>query len=368
MRFALTDEQQMLRESVRGALTRELPLARVRECLERRDGGAAMRALAAAQGWTGIGIGEDAGGQGGGVVEQAVLAEELGHAAAPTSAIVAGALAARVLAVGGDRAGRLLEELAQGTRTVVVAIDGGADGAAGAGAPTVLAGRARGAIAHVLAAPEADVAIVIDAAGAAHAVDARAGGCAVRARELVDPGRTIGDVDLDGAPAEPLGGAGDTGDLAALGAVLVSAEAVGAAARLLEMTVEYVAQRQQFGVVIGSFQAIKHAAADMLVEIETARSAVYYAAWALGRGDAAAAAGAVSMAKAYAAPAAASVADKALALHGAVGFTWEHDLHLFLKRTHTARALFGSAGAHRDRVAALLDLTGTAGCAAVAVA
>jgi alkylation response protein AidB-like acyl-CoA dehydrogenase len=367
MRFALTDEQQMLRESVRGALTRELPLARVRECLERRDGGAAMRALAAAQGWTGIGIGEDAGGQGGGVVEQVVLAEELGYAAAPASAIIAGALAARVLAAGVDRAGRLLEELAQGTRAVVVAIDGSRDDDGGAGAATVVAGRAHGAVAHVLAAPEADVAIVIDAAGAAHAVDARARGCAIRARQLVDPGRSIGDVDLDGAPAEALGGTGGTGDLAALGAVLVSAEAVGAAARLLEMTIEYVTQRQQFGVVIGSFQAIKHAAADMLVEIETARSAVYYAAWALGSGDAAAA-GAVSMAKAYAAPAAASVADKALALHGAVGFTWEHDLHLFLKRTHTARALFGSAGAHRERVAADLDLTGTAGRSPVAVA
>jgi alkylation response protein AidB-like acyl-CoA dehydrogenase len=352
MRFALTDEQQMLRESVRGALMRELPLARVRECLEQRDGGAALRALAAAQGWTGIGIDEDAGGQGGGVVEQAVLAEELGYAAAPTSSIIAGALAARVLAAGGERAAQLLEELAEGT-VVVVAIDG--DGAGGAA--TVTAGRAHGSVANVLAAPEADVALVLDGAGAAHAVDVRASGCAVRARELVDPGRSIGDLDLDGAPAEALGAA--AGDLAALGAVLVSAEAVGAAARLLEMTVEYVAQRRQFGVVIGSFQAIKHAAADMLVEIETARSAVYYAAWALGSGDAAAAA-AVSMAKAYAVPAAASVADKALALHGAVGFTWEHDLHLFLKRTHTARALFGSAAVHRELVAATLDLTGTA--------
>src|SRR4051794_21399615 len=131
MRFALTDEQRMLRESVRGALTRELPLARVRESLERRDPGAPMRALAAAQGWTGIGIDEDAGGQGGGVVEQALLAEELGYAAAPSSPIIAGALAARVLAAGGDRASRLLEELADGTRIVVPAVDG-ASAAAGA--------------------------------------------------------------------------------------------------------------------------------------------------------------------------------------------------------------------------------------------
>jgi alkylation response protein AidB-like acyl-CoA dehydrogenase len=343
----------MLRESVRGALTRELPLARMRECFERRDPWAAMRALAVAQGWTGIGIDEDAGGQGGGVVEQALLAEELGYAAAPSSSSIAGALAARALGAGGDRAHRLLKELAEGTRTVVVAID---CAAGTADAATVSAGRASGSVAHVLAAPEADVAVIVGGDGA-HAVGVRASGCAVRTRELVDPCRSIGDLDLDGAPAEALGGAGSAGDLAALGAVLVSAEAVGAAARLLEMTVEYVAQRRQFGVVVGSFQAIKHTAADMLVEIETARSAVYHAAWALGSGDAAAA----SMAKAYAAPAAASVADKALALHGAVGFTWEHDLHLFLKRTHTARALFGSAATHRELIAVALDLTGTAG-------
>lgn len=355
MRFSLTDEQRMLRESVRGALARELPLARVRECLERRDG-ATMRALAAAQGWTGIGIDEDAGGQGGGVVEQALLAEELGYAAAPSSSILAGMLAARLLAAGGDRARRLLEELAGGTRTVVVAIDAGSGAADGA---SVAAGRARGFVAHVLAAPEADVVIVAGGKDGPHAVDVRASGCAVRARELVDPGRSIGDLDLDGAPADALGGTGSPRDLAALGAVLVSAEAVGAAARLLEMTVEYVAQRRQFGVVVGSFQAIKHTAADMLVEIETARSAVYHAAWALGAGNAGATA-AASTAKAYAAPAAASVADKALALHGAVGFTWEHDLHLFLKRAHTARALFGSAAAHRELVADALDLTGTA--------
>jgi alkylation response protein AidB-like acyl-CoA dehydrogenase len=363
MRFALTEEQQMLRESVRGALARELPLARVRAGLKRGDGAATMRALAAAQGWNGIGVDEDAGGQGGGVVEQVVLAEELGFAAAPTSSMLAGALAARVLAAGGDRAQRLLEELAQGTRTVVVAIDGGG----GAARVSVAAGRATGSVAHVLAAPEADVAIVFDGAGGPHAVDVRASGCAVRARDLVDPGRSIGDLDLGGAPAEALGGAGGAADVAALGAVLVSAEAVGAAARLLEMTVAYVAQRRQFGVVIGSFQAVKHIAADMLVELETARSAVYYAAWALGSGDAGAAA-AASMAKAYAAPAAASVADKALALHGAVGFTWEHDLHLFLKRTHTACALFGSAGAHRELVARALDLTGAAERSPVGVA
>ena len=120
---------------------------------------------------------------------------------------------------------------------------------------------------------------------------------------------------------------------------------------------EYVGQRVQFGVVVGTFQAVKHTAADMLVDVETARSAVHYAAWALGAGGADASA-AVNMAKSYAVPAAAAVADRALALHGAVGFTWEHDLHLFLKRIHSAGALFGGVSRHREQLATSLDLTG----------
>ena len=208
----------------------------------------------------------------------------------------------------------------------------------------------------MLGAPGADVAIVVDGSQAC-AVDLAAPGAGVVARSLVDPGRSIGDLRFDGAPAQPLGPAGDLADAAALGALLTAAEAVGAAGRLLEMTVDYAGQRVQFGVVIATFQAVKHAAADMLVDVETARSAVQYAAWALGAGGAGALP-AVNMAKSYAVPAAVAVADRALALHGAVGFTWEHDLHLFLKRIHTAAALFGTASAHREQLASSLDLTG----------
>ena len=120
------------------------------------------------------------------------------------------------------------------------------------------------------------------------------------------------------------------------------ADSLGAARRLLEMTVEYVGQRRQFGKPIGSFQAVKHLAAEMLVDIEPLHSAVYFAAWALDAGTDdrllhAAAAGA------YGAPAMVRVADRALALHGAIGFTWEHDLHLFLKRVHGNSALSARA-------------------------
>lgn len=362
MRFALTDEQQMLRDAVRGTLKRELPLPRLRECLDRGDADVTMRAVAVAQGWTGIGVDEDEGGQGGGVVEQVVLAEELGYAAVPTSGLIGGALAAQALAGGGERAQQLLGQLAEGDSSVILALDAGTGST---GDVAVAAGAATGTVSNVLAITEADVALLADGAGL-HAVDLRGPGCSVRPRDLVDAGRSIGELTLTAAPAELLGAVAANADALALGAVIVSAEAIGAATRLLEMTVEYVGQREQFGVAIGSFQAIKHTAADMLVEIETARSLVYYAAWALSAGDPEAGV-AVSMAKAYATPAAASVADKALALHGAVGFTWEHDLHLFLKRTHTARALFGSAGTHRERIARALDLTGTGDHALAAI-
>jgi alkylation response protein AidB-like acyl-CoA dehydrogenase len=352
MRFSLTEEQVMLRASVRGALARDLPLPRVRACLETGDMSAASE-LATAQGWTGVGIAEDAGGQGGGVVEQAILAEELGYAAAPSSALLGGALAARVLSGGGDGAQALLEPLADGTRRVVLAIDAGAGDVPYA---HITADHAHGVISNVLGAPGAEIGLVVDGAGA-YAVPLAAEGCVIRPRSLVDPGRSIALITFAGTPATPLGAAGDLADAAALGAVLIAAEAVGAAERLLEMTVEYVAQRVQFGVVIGTFQAVKHTAADMLVDVETARSAVHYAAWAFGAGrpDAIAA---VNMAKSYAVPAAAAVADRALALHGAVGFTWEHDLHLFLKRIHSAAALFGGCARHREQLASSLDLTG----------
>ena len=350
MRFALTDEQEMLRDSVRGALARDLPLSVVRAS---PDAPAAARALATAQGWPGIGVSEDAGGQGGDVVELAILAEELGRGAIPTSLLIASALAARALAGGGDHGAALVAELAAGSLAVIPLIDAGD---ARRGSVRQDGARATGAVGHVLAAPQADILLVSGDDGL-RVIKVSEPGCTVIARDLVDAGRTIGDVVLEDVEASWLGTSWDVTALTDLGAVLVSAEAVGAAARALELTVDYVTQREQFGVRVGSFQAVKHAAADMLVEVETARSAVYYAAWALGAGDLAAVR-AVCIAKSFAVPAASRVTDTALALHGAVGFTWEHDLHLFLKRAHSARALFGSASAHRTRLAAQLDLTG----------
>jgi len=354
MRFAFTDEQEMLREAVAGALARDLPLARVREVLACGDQ-TPVRALHRAGGWTGIGVDEDLGGQGGGVVEQAILAQELGRAAAPGSLPIAGCLAAALLA-GGDtpEADDVRSLLCDGTAAVVVAIAAGRDAGTGL---EVRDGRLSGEVPAVLGAPEADV-LLAAVDGAVYEVAVADPGCDVVAHAFVDPGRTIADVRFDVAPARRLGAASadDLDRLTDLGAVLIAAEALGAAGRLLDLTVAYAQQREQFGAPIGSFQAVKHIAADMLVDVETAHSAVYHAAWAHERADPQQAAAAVSIAKSFATTATARVADAALAVHGAVGFTWEHDLHLFLKRAHSATSLYGSAGAHRERLARSLNL------------
>jgi alkylation response protein AidB-like acyl-CoA dehydrogenase len=143
--------------------------------------------------------------------------------------------------------------------------------------------------------------------------------------------------------------------VAATAAVLVAADALGASQRMLDMTVEYVVDRRQFGVPVGSFQAVKHAAAEMLVAIEGTRAAVHYAAWSVAAGERDAAVDAW-VAKARAARAATFVADKALFLHGAVGYTWEHDLQLLFKRAKSDAQVFGGPGLYDERIADSLAL------------
>jgi alkylation response protein AidB-like acyl-CoA dehydrogenase len=135
----------------------------------------------------------------------------------------------------------------------------------------------------------------------------------------------------------------------------IAAELAGTAQRVLEMSVDYAKVRQQFGRPIGSYQAVSHRCADMLVMVESARSLAYHAAWALDN-DVPEAPLAAAMAKAYAGDAARTVASLGLQVHGGIGFTWEHDIHLFLKRAKWGEATLGDASHHRERVAQLLEL------------
>jgi len=180
----------------------------------------------------------------------------------------------------------------------------------------------------------------------------------VTPRLLVDRTRAVADITLGHDPLERFDGVGAEAMrvVAAWAAVMLAADALGAAQRMLDLTVEYVAQRVQFGVPVGSFQAVKHAAAEMLVSIEGTRAAVHYAAWAVGAGEAGAALDAW-VAKARSARAASFVADKALFLHGAVGYTWEHDLQLLFKRAKSDAEIFGGPEVYDSRIADALELT-----------
>jgi len=184
-------------------------------------------------------------------------------------------------------------------------------------------------------------------------VERGAAGLAVRPLQTVDMTRRLCDVELRDAPCTPLGDA--TAVVRARRRVLdhacagLALELVGVGQRALEMSVTYANERTQFGRPIGSFQAIKHKCVDMMVAVETARSLAYYAAWAVSE-DADDTGSAAAMAKAYCGEMAKTVTSEAIQVHGGIGFTWEHDLHLYYRRALAADAAFGAAPAHRETI------------------
>jgi alkylation response protein AidB-like acyl-CoA dehydrogenase len=169
----------------------------------------------------------------------------------------------------------------------------------------------------------------------------------------MDRTRAIGWLDLDKTPATKLGGEREVEALVDRGATFAAAEMLGGAGRALDMAVEYAKDRVQFGRAIGSFQAVKHRCADMLVDVEGMRSTSYWAAWCIGAGDPEASV-AASTAKIWCADASKRVMASALQVHGGIGFTWEHDLHVFMKRAQLDQLTFGDASFHRERLARLL--------------
>ncbi len=190
------------------------------------------------------------------------------------------------------------------------------------------------------------------AAGGVYGVDLRRAG---RPEPLpaMDRTRELGVLAFDGTPARFLGGDEAAALVLDRAATLASAEMLGAADHVLAMTVQYAKDRVQFGKPIGSFQAVKHMLADALVDVEGMRSTSYYAAWCAAAGDPERSL-AASMAKAWCSDASRRVMAAGLQVHGGIGFTWEHDMHLYLKRAQLDQVSYGDAAAHRDRIAALL--------------
>ncbi len=351
MDFDLSEDQLALRDGARELLDGVSPPEAVREVLE--AGGGRHEGIWAAmveQGWLGVAVAEADGGLGFGTVELAVLLEEIGRHATPVP------FASTVLAIDGlVRAGRTddVARLVAGEAVGTVAWSARADAvrAREEGGSWRLDGRAD----PTIYAPSAALALVVAAAPdgpALFRVDLEAIGQPA-AQPAIDRTRELGWLDFTGAPAERIGGADAVTAILDRGALFASAEMLGGAERVLELTVEYAKDRVQFGRAIGSFQAIKHKCADMLVDVEGMRSTVYWAAWCIGADDPDASV-AASTAKVWSADASKRVMADGLQIHGGIGFTWEHDLHLFLKRAQLDQLTFGDAAFHRARLAALL--------------
>jgi alkylation response protein AidB-like acyl-CoA dehydrogenase len=321
MRFTLSEDQQEIKRTAHDLLANRSTMAKVREAAEAGSYDDALTRELGELGWPGIAVAEEHGGQGLGIVELAVLLEELGYACAATP-FLGSALAALAIEHAGsaEQQQRWLPGLASGELR-------GALGTADALIPD---------------APGADVVVVVDAAaGTAHVAQG------VEEVESVDPTRRHGRASADGEALE--------GDVAAAidrALIAVSAELVGVCQRALDMTVSYVKERKQFGVPVGTFQAVHHGAAQMLLDTEGGRAATYYAAWAADA-EPERVPMAAAMAKAWTSDAGRSVTGAAIQLHGGIGFTWEADVHWLYKRAQLDSALLGSAGVHRARIAAL---------------
>ena len=330
MDFGFNDEQQAIRDTAREMLAKRSPLSRVREHAEGGTRDEELWKEICELGWPGIGIDEEHGGQGLGTVELAILCEELGFACAAVpflSNAVAGLL------IGGA----------------------GSDEQRSKWLPGIASGEGRGAAALEREQP----AIVADAGGAAVLVLPEGdGGVVVKPNEaqieeveLIDATRSYARV--SGSGGDPL--AEEVRVPICRGFVAIAAELVGVAQRALEMAVEYAKEREQFGRPIGAYQAVSHRCAEMLWDVEEARSLTLYAAWCADA-EPESLPYAAHMAKARASDAGWSVTSSALQVLGGIGFTWEHDLQFLLKRARVDGELLGSARSHRDMVAGFAGL------------
>ncbi|MFG1923390.1 acyl-CoA dehydrogenase family protein [Cryptosporangium sp. NPDC048952] len=355
MDFELSDEQTMLREVSRTMLA------------DRRDQDLWRRGVEL--GWIGLAVPEEFGGVEQGLVELCLVAEELGRAVAPgpiaESALVAliaargpggpsaptarnGAREASAPAAGrGD--GKLAAALAAGDVRASLAVSGAVSATRGSDVLTL-----DGRLTAVQSADDVDwLLVTADLAGTPTLILVEAGLADARRLLTLDETRAWYEVTLTGVRVPVAQILGDAEWLLAAAAVLTAADALGAGERLLEGTVEHVKTREQFGKPLGTFQSVKHKAADMLISIKGARAAIYYAAMAL---DAGAPDGvlAASVAKAYTSEAMSRLAGEALQTHGGVGFTWEHDLHLYLRRLKVDEVLHGTPSDHHERIVSLL--------------
>ena len=366
MNFAFSDEQEELRRTVRSFLEQKSPETAVREQMETEQGfdNAVWSQMGEQMGLQGLVIPEEFGGSGYGYVELGVVLEEMGRSllCAPYFSTVA--LAANALIHSGDAAAKAayLPGIAAGTTIATVAFTekSGKWDEAGITMPATKSGDSytlTGEKMFVLDGHVANLILVaarLNGAVTLFAVDGDAAGLTRESLATMDQTRKQARLTFNNTPATVVGGEGNGWPIVStmldLAAVALAAEQVGGAQKVLDMAVEYAKVRVQFGRPIGSFQAIKHKCADMLLEVESSKSAAYYAMWCASEMNDELPSVA-SLAKAYCSEAYFHATAENIQIHGGIGFTWEHPAHLYFKRAKSSELLFGDPTYHRELLA-----------------
>ncbi|HEY7492794.1 MAG TPA: acyl-CoA dehydrogenase family protein [Candidatus Tectomicrobia bacterium] len=380
MDFGFSDEQDMLRQTTRAFLQEHCPTTFVRQMMEDNKGySPALWKEMANLGWLGLAFPEEYGGQGLGFVDLTVILEEMGAALLPSPFLSTVLLAGQTILISGSESQKktYLPQIADGSLIATLAMTEPAARFDAAGISEVKAipeadgFRITGTKLFV---PDAHVAEVMVVAARTQEtgdksfgitlflVDSNTPGISNTLLKTMDQTRKQCEVVFDNVHVgrDRLLGMLDTGwpvlrKVLNSATVGLCAEMVGGAQRVLDISVAYAKERVQFGRPIGSFQAIKHKCAEMMLQVESAKSAAYYAAWAVDE-DVPEAPLAVSMAKAYCSDAYCHTAGEGIQVHGGIGFTWEHDMHLYFKRAKYAEFTFGDATYHRELVAQELNL------------
>jgi alkylation response protein AidB-like acyl-CoA dehydrogenase len=353
--FDVSEEQQLLQETIKQFLANECPPTRLREIFESDTGhDPALWKGLVEMGIAGLSIPEAYGGAGLEMIDLALAAETLGYGGAP-GPFFGHALASLAIELGGSdtQKERWLPRLATGEAVGSIALGEG-NGAWSPDQWTLAAGdRLSGAKSYVPFGSLADLLVVGVSGGGLALVENTAEGIALEAIEGADRSRRLDDVRFEGTPCEPLeDGVAAAPRVRDAALVLLAADAFGAGTRLVDLCVEFAKTREQFGVTIGHFQALKHQLANMAVEIEPARGLFWYAAHAFDHlpeeSERTAA-----LAKAHITDRTMQIARDAVEAHGGIGFTWECDVQIWFKRAMFDRAFLGTPSVHRERVAQL---------------
>ena len=366
MNFAFSEEQEELRKMVRSFLENKSAETAVREQMETVDGydAAVWNQMGSEMALQGIAIPEEFGGQGYSFIELGVVLEEMGRALLCAPYFSSVVLAANTLLLSGDDAAKKahLPGIAAGETIATLATTepsgrwdeaGITIEAKGSGSDFTISGTKS----FVIDGHTANLIIVAARTGkgvSLFAVDGNAKGLTRTALSTMDQTRKQAKLEFSNTPATLIGKEGDGWNVLSkvfdLAAVALAAEQVGGAQRVLEMAVQYAKDRIQFGRPIGSFQAIKHKCADMLLEVESAKSAAYYGMWCAAEMNDELPSVA-SLAKAYCSEAYFHAAAENIQIHGGIGFTWEHPAHLYFKRAKSSELIFGDPTYHREQLA-----------------